>query len=136
MADPVVLDASAFLAFLLKEDQTKDLEKILATHPLFAPELLWYETANGVVSAKRSNRSGIRGVSLTQLLEVVQGFSINAVPIPAWWKRAVSLVQHYDLTFYDASYVACARALDLPILTLDGKIIQVCKEENVHCIKL
>ena len=136
MADAIVLDASAYLSFLLKEDQTEGMEKLLETHPLFAPELLWFETANGVLTAKRSHRPGVKEVSLAQLLDVVQELPIQSVPISAWWKKSVSLVQRYDLTFYDACYVACAMVLDLPLLTLDRKMIQVCRDEDLNLVQL
>lgn len=51
-----------------------------------------------------------------------------------WWKKAESLVQKYPITFYDASYVACARVLDLPILTLDRKVAEISRAEELSVI--
>jgi len=131
VADGLVLDTSAYLSFFLKKDQSKGIERLLESHPLFAPDLFWFEAANGVLFAKRSHRFGIKEVSLPQLLEIVKEFPVKSIPIPIWWKKAVHLVQKHDLTFYDSAYVACAQVLNLPLLTLDRKVIQVSKEEDV-----
>jgi len=134
VADPILLDASAWLAFLLKEEGAEPLEKLLEDHPLLAPELIRYEAANGVLSAKRSGRSGIKSVSLAQLLDMVWEFPIEPVPMKAWWRKAENLVQKHSLTFYDASYIACARVLDIPLLTLDRQVAKVSREEDLTLV--
>ena len=134
MADPILLDASAWLAFLLREEASKPFEKFIETCPLLAPELIRYETANGVLSAKRSNRPGIKNASLPQLLEMVWEFPIESVPLKTWWRKAESLVQKYPLTFYDATYIACAKVLDIPLLTLDRQVAQVSREEDLDLV--
>ena len=77
MSKPIVLDASAWLAVLLNEDNADWVRELI------------------------------------------------------WWKESVRLVREHSLTFYDASYVAVAVVLEMPLLSLDEKILDVMKREKV-----
>ena len=125
MLEPIVLDASAWLAVLLKEDGAEAIEPVLQDRTLFAPELIRYETANGILYAKRSGRSVFKKIPLLELFEIIWEFPISIVPMQTWWKRSAELVEQYDLTFYDAAYVGVAGALRIPILTMDKKIMKI-----------
>ena len=131
MLDPVIVDASAWLAVLLQEVEAPAVEPILERHPLIAPELIRYETANGLLFARKRKRLIDSGNTFDQLLSIIYSFPIQILPINAWWSYAVYLVNHYDLTFYDASYIGTAKALGLPLLTLDENIIKVMEQEKI-----
>ncbi|MBI2119182.1 MAG: type II toxin-antitoxin system VapC family toxin [Elusimicrobia bacterium] len=137
MANPIILDASAWLAVLLKEEESNQIEYLLGEHSLLAPELIYYEAANGILFAKRGERTAFKSVPLEELLNFIFEFPIRTIQKDVWWEKSVEIAQNYDLTFYDSTYLACAKALDLPLLTLDKKISQVLKKEHLqtHDIK-
>lgn len=131
MGKPVVLDASAWLTVLLEEEKKELVEPVLAVHVLVAPELIRYETANAVLKAKKSGLKVFKNTPLQDLLNLVWEFPVQMVSPDVWWSEAVALVEQHSLTFYDASYVACASAMGLPILTLDKKILSVAISEKI-----
>lgn len=131
MSKPIVLDASAWLAVLLNEERSDSVRERMETRPLFAPELVRYEAANGLLYACRKGRFVLSKSALKELLEVIGDFPIQIIPVNLWWKEAMRLVGGYSLTFYDASYVAVAVALEMPLLSLDQLILDVMKREKV-----
>ena len=131
MSKPIVLDANAWLAVLLNEENSDGVRERIEKRPLFAPELVRYEAANGLLYAYRKRRLTMPKSALEDLLEVVGGFPIQIIPVNVWWKESIRLVREYSLTFYDASYVAVAVALEVPLLSLDEQILDVMKREKV-----
>lgn len=132
MRDPIVPDASALLAVVLGEEQSGPIEFLLEECVLLAPELIRYETANGVIYAKRRGRAILKDVHLHDLLEIVHEFPLQIIPMQTWWSKTVELVQKYDLTFYDASYLGVASAVGAPILTLDKEVLKVASIEELE----
>lgn len=45
------------------------------------------------------------------------------VPIPSWLRDAAALAAAHQLTFHDAAWAASARALGVPLITADTKLI-------------
>ena len=131
MNDPVILDASAWVAVLLQEENSGTLTSLIQNHALFAPELIRYEAANGILFAYRRRRLSSKKPPLEHLLEIVSEFPIETVPVSVWWKTAIRLIHTHSLTFYDAAYLAAASALRMPLLTLDGELRQVMKDEKI-----
>jgi predicted nucleic acid-binding protein len=116
----------------LGEEQSSSIEFFLQEHLLLAPELIRYETANGIVYAKRKGKAVLKNVLMPDLLEIVLEFPIQMVPMENWWSRTLELVQKYDLTFYDASYLGVASALKAPILSLDKEILKSALTEKLE----
>ena len=133
MPKPIVLDANAWLAVFLNEENSDWVRELIETRPLLAPELIRYEAANGLLYAGRKRRLVIQKSAFENLLEVIGEFPIQTVPMHDWWKESIRLVQEYSLTFYDASYVAVAVFLGAPLLSLDQQILDVMKQEKVPC---
>ena len=131
MPRPIVLDANAWLAVLLNEENSDWVREFIEKRPLFAPELIRYEAANGLLYASRKRRLTLPKLAIKDLLEVIGDFPIQIIPVSTWWKESTRLVQEYSLTFYDASYVAVAITLEAPLLSLDEQILDVMKREKV-----
>ena len=70
-------------------------------------------------------------LTLDGLLGIVGDFPIQIISTGIWWKESIRLVREHSLTFYDASYVAAAVVLEMPLLSLDERILQVMKREKV-----
>ena len=131
MIKPIVLDASAWLAVLLAEEGYEAIEAVLTRHPLLAPEIIRYETANGVLRATAAGRLALSRQTVGELLELIRIFPIQIVPTEVFWKHTTRLVQRHDLTFYDAVYLGAALAFKVPLLTLDGKMRAVMRQEAI-----
>ena len=131
MPKPLVLDASAWLAVLLNEENSDRVRERIEQRPLYAPELVRYETANGLLYAFRKRRLSMSGSVLEGLLQVIGDFPIQIIATDIWWKESIRLSREYLLTFYDASYAAAAIALEMPLLSLDEQILDVMKREKI-----
>lgn len=128
MPEAFVVDASAWLAGYLKEE---DSEKILGflEDPVcvfLAPELIRYETANAIILSKRFGRR-----ECERLLETVRKYPFQIVPADVWWEDCVRLAFKHGLTFYDAVYAAIAVKLKCPLMTLDGDLRDIMEEEDI-----
>lgn len=130
MAEPIIIDASALLSVLLEEGAPAAIRSAIEERELRAPAILFYEAANGVMKG----RARFSHQRKAELLETIERLPIFDVPIQAWWREAVRISSTHDLTFYDAAYAAAAYSLQIPLLTLDGKLLAVMRAERIPAL--
>lgn len=122
----VVADASALLQAWLDPDADA-LRLRLGTGTLHAPDILPFEIANVL---RRQRNNGILPASRAD--EAFEGLRAN--PVQYWPSRVVA-DRVWELganaTSYDASYIALAEMLDVPLLTHDAKLARV---PGIRCI--
>jgi len=82
---------------------------------VYAPALLLYEVGNILTRKTDLDDAGIAAV----LDRIAASPLIVAPPEPALLARAARLARAHDLSFYDASFVGLAVALDCPLVTAD-----------------
>lgn len=115
----LVLDASALVALLTDgEDAGSAVADALAGKALAAPDLLPFETANVLRRLELGGHITADTASLGHgdLLDLaVQLWPYASLAAQAWRLRG-------SLTLYDASYVALAGQLDVPLVTLDQRL--------------
>ena len=121
-----MVDASVLLAVFLRESGSGRIISVLEDSSLFAPALIRYETANGLLIAKRRGR-----INSLDRLALIDQYPLKHPARNHWWSRAENLVKETDLTFYDSSYAALARVFDLPLYTLDKKLKNVSRNRNI-----
>lgn len=114
----LVTDASIVIRLLANRRADTGLRRQLAARRgVHAPQLLDAEVISGVRGLVLGGK-----VSGTRAGEMVEDFSqlrIHRHPLTPYLSRVLAL--RHTLTAYDAFYVALAEALELPLLTLDGK---------------
>jgi predicted nucleic acid-binding protein len=120
----LVADASVVVAALIDKgpDGQWALQVLSATdhQPITAPHLLHFEVANTVRRMEAAGRIGPETALLahTDLLSMpVELAGYTPFADRAWELRA-------SVTVYDASYVALAEALGVPLATLDGRLVR------------
>lgn len=117
----LVLDASALVAVLVDGDGEgagEAVAGVLSGSDLAAPELLLFETANVLRRLELGGQLAPETAALAHgdLLDLaVQLWPYAALAAGAWRLRG-------SLTLYDASYVALAARLDVPLVTLDQRL--------------
>jgi predicted nucleic acid-binding protein len=115
----VVIDASAVVALLSDHDDAGPwVAASIEGQPLMAPHLMPYEAANIL---RRLALSGILDGTTVSLAhgDLVE-LTVDLVPYQLLAARSWALRD--KLTAYDASYVALAEALEVPLVTLDQRI--------------
>jgi predicted nucleic acid-binding protein len=117
-----VLDASLTLQWFLEDELDRQYSLAvldsLSVKRAVVPVLWFYEVGNGLLVASRRKRIG------ADKIEVFL-FRLKALPIEAASQSSSelfelpALAQKYNLTNYDASYLALAMRLNLPLATAD-----------------
>ena len=113
----IVLDASAVLEFLLRSQVGLEIEKRIFSprETLFAPHLLDLDVSQ--VLRRYCNSGEMKVERGKEALEDLQDLPINRYPHDVFLPRIWEL--RYNMTAYDAVYVALAETLPAPLLTRD-----------------
>ena len=119
-----VVDASVGLKWFFEEENSDKAESLLNLHVnhgiiLVVPELFFYEASNALRFGYKQEQEINKAVEDMELLQLhVEPYSLDIIKI------AVKIALKYDLTIYDAVYVALAEKLNAKLITADEKIIK------------
>lgn len=129
----VVMDASAFLALVLSEDRGPEVEAVLTdiisrNGQVLVPPLFWYEVMNGLVTAVRRER--ISAADLRAIETDMHRLPLSPDQVPSEFirQRIRELALEHHLAFYDASYLELALRYTVPLLTMDGHLLDLREE--------
>jgi predicted nucleic acid-binding protein len=113
----LVIDANVAVRAALAESGFDVLE----AHELVAPPLLWIEAASGLHELRWRDEigEGVAAGALSRLLRAPIAQRRPRQLLERAWEVADELGW---AKLYDAHYVALARLLDVPLLTLDGRL--------------
>lgn len=116
----VVVDSSVVVAALVDAgDNGAWAEKILEQDGLYAPELLRVETANVLRRLERGKE--ITEQEANAAFEDLMELDVELHAFEPFSGRVWEL--RHNVTSYDGWYVALAEALNLPLATLDGRLV-------------
>jgi predicted nucleic acid-binding protein len=122
-----VVDASLLVAALVDSGpEGAWAEEVVADAPLYAPELVSVEATNilrRLERAKQITRAEANAAYEDLLQLDLELFAFQPFAQRIWELR-------YNVTSYDAWYVALAESVSLPLATLDKKLA---KAEGVAC---
>lgn len=124
-----IIDSSVFISYLMFDEKTNPEHlEIINLHTrhnnvLFAPYLLLFEVGNslrsGVLSKRITTKQAITLFSKLSDLDI----SLSLPP----YNSTLALAIENNLSFYDASYLALAKQLKAPLLSLDKKLLTLTK---------
>lgn len=115
----VVVDASAVVAALVDSGPDGQWAETLLTSDLVAPHLLPVEAANVLRRAVDAGEitDDVASLAHADLLDLrIELVSYDTVALRIWELRN-------NLTAYDAWYVAVAELLDVPLATVDHRLV-------------
>ncbi|ANP84949.1 type II toxin-antitoxin system VapC family toxin [Rhizobium leguminosarum] len=128
---PFVVDASVAAAWLLADEESRTAEEALSfleTEDALVPDLFWHEMRNILLTAERRKR-----ISNEDVLACLM--RLTSLPL-----RTVSSEDHlpilrlagkYQLSAYDAAYLALAVAENVSPATLDARLERAALAENL-----
>ena len=129
-----VIDASVILAWYNPEEENSyadDILSCLGKEIAITPQLCCLEINNAMRTFEK--RGSISNLDAERALASINGLPIkrDSVPIGFDIPFVLSLARKYDLTIYDACYLELAIRLNLPIATLDKKLINAAEKAGV-----
>lgn len=113
---PIVIDASALVELLLQTAVGTRVERAIGDAELVAPDVLNPEVMHALRGLERGGK--LKSARASKAVGRLSREAITRVPTLGLLPEAWSL--RANLSAYDACYVALARALDCPLLTVDG----------------
>jgi predicted nucleic acid-binding protein len=133
-----VADASVVLAWCFEDEATawtdSLLNRLYAGQVLIVPAHWPSEVANGLLFAFRRQRipAGRAELFWDQLAKL----PIEAEPAlsPVLAKQVLSIANRFVLTAYDAAYVELALRRQLPLATLDSRMIAAATNTDIQLI--
>jgi predicted nucleic acid-binding protein len=139
LPESVLLDSSVVLKWFRRDEVWRGvalqlrLAYIEGHMMVYVPDLLTYEIANVLRFKPDLSQEQVQAAlnSLYDMqIRIVKG-SREVV------KEAIHLAYLYDVTVYDAAFVAIAENLSVPFITADDKLSQkLAKAPNVHHISV
>lgn len=121
----IILDASVVVKWFSEEEYTEKALEIrerirMGEERVVVPDLLLYELANALKYNPSFDANDVSD-ALTSIfdmdLEIV-------TPIPEIINLAVALAFEYNITVYDAFYIALAKDLELTFITADRRLCE------------
>jgi len=131
----LVLDSSVFLKWFLQEEILADCALRLrqfflaGSASIQSPTLALYEFSNALRYKNDWTLSEIQQ-AITSLWNMgIRWSPTNALVM----KRAVEIARQFDITIYDATFIALAQAQDCLLITADQKLLQ--RVGGLDCVK-
>jgi len=135
MAIELVLDASVSLAWFLKETPERAAYAAAVSTAAAEGAILHVPAQWGIemghVLLREHRNKVLKQGDLREALEDLDSFDIRVHLEPITARRVVDLATRYHLQGYDALYFDLARALSLPLATLDHGHRQAAKIHSV-----
>jgi predicted nucleic acid-binding protein len=128
----LVVDTSVIIAVITNESHKSKLIKISKGEELIAPSSLHWEIGNAISAMFKRKR-----ITLSQALEAIENYSLIPLRlIEVDLIRSLELAKKLDIYAYDAYFLECARYLNLPVISLDNKLISASKEIGINVIEV
>lgn len=129
-----ILDASIAAAWFLPDEQHDAADRLMADLRAtigVVPALFWFETRNLFLVAERRGR--LRPGEALLLMTQLRGLSLEDRGSGSDG-LVLDLAARHMLTAYDASYVALAKAQDMPLATADRKMAAAARGEGLKIL--
>lgn len=114
----IAIDASALVELLLETPAGAGIARMVAGARLIAPDIVNPEVMQSVRGLERAGK--LSGERASRAIAQLARSPIARVPTTGLMAEAWSL--RFNLSAYDACYVALARRLDCPLVTTDGPL--------------
>jgi predicted nucleic acid-binding protein len=133
------VDASVAFKWLIPDSAEEDVpaaKALLVDHmegrlQIAVPSLLYYEVANILLFGRSRPPVDEAAEALSDLFSIPL---LLVSPEPAAADAALRLALRHGLSYYDATYVALAEALDCALVTADQRLARRVRTERVQLL--
>ena len=124
----IVVDVNVIAYFWLRGPHIALVERLMSFDPVWAAPVLWRSEFRNVVAGML--RRGMHDVSTLQHL--VSDAEAHMMQYPVSSNAVLDAVAASRCTAYDCEYVVLARALRVPLATMDRQLLQAFPDTAVH----
>ncbi len=128
----IVVDTSTIIAVIVGEPEKARLIELTRDATVVAPPSIDWEVGNAFSAMLK--RSRITLEQAIEAIEVYQEISLEIVDINL--KEAVRLAGKHNIYAYDAYFLQCAVEYNLPLISLDQKMMDLARREGVEVIEV
>ncbi len=133
----IVVDASIALAWGFPDEVNQYADSVLnelEDKQILVPPIWTSEITNAILIAHKQKR--VSTLEIQRFIDLLEGLTIKEVSIPLHWSisNILPLAQKYDLSAYDASYLAVAIRHDAAIASLDTRLVKAAKKSDIEII--
>jgi len=135
-----VLDASIAFSWCFPGDPTEDtpysrrILSRLTTDDAVVPEIWAFEIAN-VIFVAFSKRKRISQKQIDEYLKLLKALPIRAEIMDIWSNVDLeSLARKWNLSAYDAAYIALAQRRNLPLATADDDLKRLALAQGIQVL--
>jgi predicted nucleic acid-binding protein len=128
-----VIDASVAASWCLADEARKETTAVLdvvVSRTARVPPLWEFEVANALLSAERQGR--ISRTEMERQLAELEALPIHTQSVEL--SKIIFLAHQYELTIYDAAYLALAFANDFSLATTDGDVKKAALQLGVNLL--
>jgi len=123
----IVLDSSVIAKWFFKEEQREEAINLRKLHKngeieINAPKLLLFELGNIFL-----NKKVFAGNFFNESIDTLFSININFAEDKEILGPTFNHASRYNLSFYDATYVALAQSLNCDFITADKKLVKSTK---------
>lgn len=130
-----VIDASVLIKFYVPEILFERAEVLFGRAEkgeilLIAPDLIYPETGN--ILWKKHRLKELTAPEVNEIIEGIESIPIRIEPSKPLLKLAVDLAVVYNITVYDAFYLAIAQIYESKVITADRKLTNVLRNTSLE----
>ena len=128
----IVTDTSAILAVVLNEAEKPAVIQQTQGAFLYAPRSLSWEVGNALSSLLKRGKLSLS--EATVAVREYQQMPITFADVDLI--QALTIAHAYNIYAYDAYMIACAKSLQIPLISLDKGLIRVASLAGVSVIQV
>ena len=131
LPESCVVDASVGIKLLIAEDGSEDVSDLFQrciAQPgdcLFVPDLFFIECAN--ILWKKVRRGELAAAFAADSLADLRELLLPSTPTSDLMEHALEIACAFNITAYDACYIALAAIKGIPLLTADTRLADIMK---------
>jgi predicted nucleic acid-binding protein len=123
----VVIDTSALIAVIVGEPEKDKIVELTTGHTLIGPGSIPWEVGNAFSAMFKRGTLTVDEARVG--LAIFENIPIRYIKPD--FINALEIAHQVNMYAYDAYFLDCAKRLNAPLLTLDGKLMTVARDLNV-----